>query len=244
MSSAAPPSLLTWRPRKRPLAAEAEVEVRLSVPASELWAAVLAPVSAFFAASARAEHERCLLRPLLDTVTDPLDLQHAASADPSASFGVELRCEGDERLRRVQEMLDAFWVERHDTQKLWHWHIIAACLPHIYKRDWSRARNRVLKSMGIDRLRSEVLVMTSRRAGKTWSIAMFVASVLLCVPGLRVVVISTGGRASGKLMKASACAGGHGRVLKSGRTGSDSLHPSNSGRRAPHLWPDGRSPVH
>lgn len=38
------------------------------------------------------------------------------------------------------------------------------------------------------------------RWGKTWSVALFVVALLLCVPGIQIGVFSTGKRASGSLM--------------------------------------------
>lgn len=60
--------------------------------------------------------------------------------------------------------------------------------------------DRVLKEFGINQLRPEVLIQTPRRFGKTLSIAMFVAAMLLCCPDIKVCVFSTGKRASGSLM--------------------------------------------
>ena len=37
----------------------------------------------------------------------------------------------------------------------------------------------MLKSMGFEELRSEVLIQTFRRAGKTWSVSMLLAALLL-----------------------------------------------------------------
>jgi hypothetical protein len=148
----------------------------------------------FATAAERARNKR-MLRTLVEVAVDPYGLDDATTSD-----GIHV--EGDDRLRRIFTLLDSFGFERSEFQKLWHWFMVGAALPHIYgERDWPRVQQRVLKSMGFTELRSEVLIQTFRRAGKTWSVSMLVAALLLCVPGLRISVISTSGRASGKLME-------------------------------------------
>lgn len=117
------------RPRgtkRRAAEAEAEHEDESAAVAQPLglWERVGDAVAAHFAEQAARDRQRRQLRPLVEVTVDPQGLQHAQ--DSSA------HCEGDDRLRRVQVMLDSFGFERHDTQKLWHWHMVAACLPHIY----------------------------------------------------------------------------------------------------------------
>ena len=56
-----------------------------------------------------------------------------------------------------------------------------------------------MKEHGIDKIDFEVLITTARRMGKTYSIAMLTCALLMCVPGIRIIVISTGGRASSSL---------------------------------------------
>jgi hypothetical protein len=58
-----------------------------------------------------------------------------------------------------------------------------------------------MKEFGITRIRFEVMILTPRRFGKTVSVAMFVLSMMLCLPGVRVCVFSTGKRASSGLMQ-------------------------------------------
>lgn len=83
---------------------------------------------------------------------------------------------------------------------MFHDHFLQAILPLIYGAEWSVVSERVLRDFGIQRLRPEVLVQTPRRFGKTTSIAMFCAAVLLNIPDIRICIFSTGKRASGSLM--------------------------------------------
>lgn len=57
-----------------------------------------------------------------------------------------------------------------------------------------------MERMKIAKIQSEVFVLTPRRWGKTTSVAMFVAAVMLNVPGIKVAVYSTAKRTSGGVM--------------------------------------------
>lgn len=162
---------------------------------------------------------------LVDTVTDAfyederichatkqLSLREDISTDPNKNaFSM-----GDLRLKKHQQTLDMFrmdtggYVERSQQQKYFHHWFTQAILPHFYgKQDWCLQAQRVLanftydddKEERIEKVSPEVLVVTPRRYGKTWAIAMFVASILLNIPGIKVAVFSTGHRASNWLMR-------------------------------------------
>lgn len=140
-----------------------------------------------------------------------LNLRDEISTNPNRTNSF---CMGDIRLRQHMQTLDMFkmdiggYVDRSDQQRLFHYWFTQALLPHFYgHHEWPLHAQRVLMSFthdsvpqGLMKVRPEVLVVTPRRYGKTWSIAMFVASVLLNVPGIKVAVFSTGHRASNWLM--------------------------------------------
>jgi hypothetical protein len=104
---------------------------------------------------------------------------------------------GDAKLRKIRYWLNNLgeWVRSAD-QQLFHEHFLIACLPHIYGKDWNANGARVMASLGIDKIDYEVLCQTPRRFGKTVSVAMFVAVLALCCPGIKISVFSTGSRAS------------------------------------------------
>jgi len=123
------------------------------------------------------------LQTRLDISTDPLrDLGHS---------------QGDVKLQNIRYWLNNLkgWVRSAD-QKLFHEHFLAACLPHIYGRDWHANGARVLASLGIKKIDYEVLIQTPRRFGKTIAVAMFVAVLALFCPGIKISIFSTGSRAS------------------------------------------------
>lgn len=110
-------------------------------------------------------------------------------------------CNGDIRLSKIWKMLDSVpKYPRSEHQKEFHEWFVFANLPHIYGDDWEANATRVLESFGLTKIQYEVLVSTPRRWGKTISIAMFCAVVLLCVPSFWASVFSPGKRASSSLM--------------------------------------------
>lgn len=79
--------------------------------------------------------------------------------------------------------------------QMFHDAFTKACLPIIYDKDWEYCSERVMKDLGITRIRAEVLIQTPRRFGKTVSVGMYVLALLINVPGIRICIFSTGKRA-------------------------------------------------
>lgn len=84
------------------------------------------------------------------------------------------RCTGDIRLEKIRQTLNSMGYTRSQFQRCFHDAFIRACLPLIYKDEWSLNSERVFKELGIDRISAEVMILAPRRFGKSVSIAMFV----------------------------------------------------------------------
>jgi hypothetical protein len=108
---------------------------------------------------------------------------------------------GDSCLRGINRDLDRFGITRTSVQKLFHFWFTQSILELIYGDDWDTSALRVMKKLRIDAMHHEVTIMTPRRFGKTWSVAMWVVAVLLNVPTSNIAIFSTGNRASKSLMK-------------------------------------------
>ncbi len=126
-----------------------------------------------------------------------LDMRDVLSADLCRETRRGL---GDQRLDAIRKTLNNLGYTRSQFQRCFHDAFIRACLPIIFGDEWSTCCERVMKELGIDRIRPEVLIQTPRRFGKTVSVAMFVLACLLNVPGIKICVFSTGKRASGGLL--------------------------------------------
>lgn len=129
------------------------------------------------------------------------------------------RNQGDIRAANVLKRLNNLGYVRSKDQMWFHQAFFQACLPKIYGKEWENSSMRVMEAYGITDIRYEVMAMTPRRWGKTVSVAMFVAALLLDVPGLTIAVFSTGKRASGsltELVKKIICnvKGGAARIVK------------------------------
>lgn len=107
--------------------------------------------------------------------------------------------QGDIRLANIYKLLEGWPVVRVSYQKYFHDVIIKSCLPQIYANEWESNQQRVLKEHGMEKIDYEVLVTTARRMGKTYAVSMLVCAFLMCVPGIQIIVVSTGGRASSSL---------------------------------------------
>lgn len=109
---------------------------------------------------------------------------------------------GDAVLEAVERALDSFeGFPRSDTQKQFHEAMVNASLPHIYgDSEWESVRERVLHQRGLDTVLYEMLICSPRRFGKTTSVSMYCASMLVHCPDTWISVFSTGQRASTLLL--------------------------------------------
>jgi hypothetical protein len=107
---------------------------------------------------------------------------------------------GDMCMERIQHDLDRFGHPRSSLQKLFHYWFIQAVLEKVYGSEWDSSATRVLAQYGLREPHTEVMAMTPRRFGKTWSVAMFVVALALNKHGIRIAIFSTGKRASNSLM--------------------------------------------
>lgn len=121
-----------------------------------------------------------------------------SGAAESSSERDELR--GDKEMKLLCKTLDEMGYERTLTQKQFHQNFIGASLHSIYGEDFYRYQARILAEHGLDEARTEILVCTPRRFGKTTSVSLFVAAMLWSVSEAWISVFSTGQRASTMLL--------------------------------------------
>lgn len=128
----------------------------------------------------------------------------------------EALCEGDRRVAKIRATYTrgfrtrirpgdddaAFrYITPSDDQLLFLEACLFASLPKIYgASDWATHHYRVLTEWGRSEIDYFLMMITARRVGKTFSMSMFDAAVLLHVPGITISVFSTGRRAS-KMLK-------------------------------------------
>jgi hypothetical protein len=66
-------------------------------------------------------------------------------------------CAGDVRLQAIRKLLDNVGIVRSSDQIAFHEAFIAACLPKIYKEEWSQHSVRVMREMKLKEIEYEVL---------------------------------------------------------------------------------------
>lgn len=116
--------------------------------------------------------------------------------------------EGDARVDRIRYLLENGFVDdqgkpiiRSKEQRLIHETYVRTCLPKIYQNEWEDNQERILVQYGLEKLQQEALVVMPRRSGKTWSMAMYCAVMLVVCSDVEISIFATGQRTASKLLK-------------------------------------------
>jgi hypothetical protein len=130
----------------------------------------------------------------------------ASAGLPKATSATGLS--GDKKVERLRYLLENGFsddrgkpIVRSREQRKLHEIYIRTCLAKLYQDEWEDNRERILAHYGIEEFQQETLVVMPRRAGKTWSMAMFCAAMLIICPDIEISVFATGQRTAGKLLK-------------------------------------------
>lgn len=157
-----------------------------STPPSSYWLDVLTRMITKRAAQEEAERRSKMIRSRYEVMED-------------AGWATQ-ECQGDKRVREIQKLLQSgFGLKRSEHQIMFQQFFLQACLPKIYGEEWPDHCLRVLEEFDLKQIDPEVMIITARRWGKSISVAMFVLSLLLSVPGIQIAIFSTGSRASTSL---------------------------------------------
>lgn len=119
------------------------------------------------------------------------------SGPPDAARGTVT---GHARMAILRKTLDSFGLVRSKNQREFHREMIKAALPLIYKTDLDEHLDDLLREFEATELKSEVMIITPRRWGKTYSVAMFVVACAASIENVEQAIFSTGRRASKKLL--------------------------------------------
>ena len=123
--------------------------------------------------------------------------------------GASATTKGFDVYAQLQATLDRFrhpdgsTIKRSPDQRNFHRHMINACLPKIFGAEWDTSSESILQRLGLTdtKISSQVVISTPRRWGKTWSVSMFVAACLYCIPGFSVIIYSVADRQSQMMME-------------------------------------------
>ena len=107
--------------------------------------------------------------------------------------------------RRYLSKLDTMGWNRSYHQRLFHDDFLKACTRSFWKLEqpgqFARDHQKVLRVNSWDHIAQEILISTPRRFGKTISVSMFCAAMLLACPGVEISIYSTCKRISQKILR-------------------------------------------
>lgn len=114
----------------------------------------------------------------------------------------------DGRTRALMNMLDKCdtikfgneKLNRSTQQRQFHKAFMTAVLPKIYGAELYKHVGRLMREFDLDDMRTDVIVLAIRRAGKTMAVAMFSSAYVLTQPDTETSIYSTCQRTSRKLM--------------------------------------------
>ena len=102
----------------------------------------------------------------------------------------------------LAKTLDEFGYNRYVLQKRFHNAMITSMLPNIYGTDFHANKERIKKKFNITGdIKQEVMILSARKIGKTWTVAMFVAALLITIPKISIVVFSMASRTSKQMVR-------------------------------------------
>jgi hypothetical protein len=158
-----------------------------TVPYADVFATLLGTAEAEEAAA----REHCV----------PLQFWQQASRWTDPTYLATQSNAGDVREATIRRTLDEFrdpasgrLLERSDTQRTFHTHMLNASAKSIYGRDFAVSASRILERNQWTEFRQEVCIITARGEGKTWSVAMYAAALLINQPMVSIVIFSVAKR--------------------------------------------------
>lgn len=110
--------------------------------------------------------------------------------------------EGEFRLRCIFEDLDTMFPDgKYELQKRLHSQVIRASLRQILGKEYKSSVKRICAQYGWEDPQQNAFIIASRRAGKTTGMASAVASILLNVPGMKIVNFSGAKESAAEFVK-------------------------------------------
>ena len=110
-----------------------------------------------------------------------------------------------ELCRTYLAKMDTQGWNRSYHQRLFHDDFLKACTRSFWKLEkpgqFARDHQKVLRCNNWDHIAQEILISTPRRFGKTISVSMFCAAMLLACPGVEISIYSTCKRISQKILR-------------------------------------------
>ena len=160
--------------RPRLLHAPAENPQISAQPKSEplLYDAALGALHASYAEETAAKIETMAPRDPLWFINNPAH---------TAARAARRRITGRERLALLNKTLDSFGYERFEEQRVFHREMTKAIIPHLFRDDLDENIDALMREFKCTRFCSELMIISQRRKGKTFSVAMFAAACMIAL---------------------------------------------------------------
>jgi hypothetical protein len=135
-----------------------------------------------------------------------VEARHKTGLCRKRDGGNELQ--GDKRIEQIRYLLENGFSDdqgkriiRSREQRMIHEVYIRTSIPKIFQNEWEDNQERIMLKYGIQKLQQETFVVMPRRSGKTWSMAMYCAVMLVVCSDIEISIFATGQRTAGKLLK-------------------------------------------
>lgn len=148
----------------------------------------------------RAELVQSAVRPLWRTYGSASARAGSGGGSSSSGTSSSSGWKNLAALRKTLAFFDRCGYNRSVQQRQFHEAFIRATIRVIFRDDFEPNALDIMRENGWDDIRQEVLIVTPRRFGKTFSVGLFTAAFLWTQPRAEVCIFSTGRRASRKLL--------------------------------------------
>lgn len=124
-----------------------------------------------------------------------LDFADAVILDDDGEHRQRKRVSGDFILNDIITTINTFkngdkpFILRLDQQMMVA-HILTSCLPMIYGPELENRKENVLRRLGTSKIHEIMLIMASRRVGKTTCIACVTAALMICKPEFTMTIFA------------------------------------------------------
>lgn len=92
-------------------------------------------------------------------------------------------------------------ITREVLQARFHKAMMVACMPAIFKEELETKKQLILRRYHVDEIKTKVQVFAARRIGKTFSVCMLFAALLLHVPGISIAAFGVSLRSAEMIIK-------------------------------------------
>lgn len=93
-------------------------------------------------------------------------------------------------VHNIMNSLDSFGYQRNLAQMKMHMEMLPCVICSVFKYDAQVLREQLMNVFGITRLNKELLLIASRRNGKTTAVLMMLCAILLWYPCVKIILFS------------------------------------------------------